>query len=77
MKDFTSDHAPGFLKIVQEAQPRVKELSIEEAKDHLSRNPKAILMDVREDLEWQKGHAKEAIHLGKGILERDLEKTRS
>ena len=69
------DHAPGFLKMVQEAQPRVKELSIEEAKDHLSRNPKAILMDVREDLEWQRGHAREAIHLGKGILERDLEKT--
>jgi rhodanese-related sulfurtransferase len=41
----------------------------------LKQNPAAILMDVREDLEWQKGHAAEAVHLGKGVLERDLEES--
>jgi rhodanese-related sulfurtransferase len=68
------EHSPGFLKVVNEARPYVKELTIEEAREHLARNPNAVLMDVREDLEWQKGHAKEAVHLGKGVFERDLEK---
>lgn len=69
------DHSPGFLKIVNEARPRVKEITVEQAREHLAKNPRAILLDVREDLEWQKGRAVEAVHLGKGILERDLEKT--
>ncbi len=68
------DHAPGFLKIVNEVRPKVKELSIEQAKMRLRENPKAVLVDVREDSEWQNGHAAEAVHLGKGILERDIEK---
>lgn len=68
-------HAPGFLKLVNEARPRVKEITIDEAHARLAENPKAILMDVREDEEWKKAHAAEAIHLGKGILERDLEET--
>lgn len=68
------DHSPGFLKVVQEAQPRVREITIEEAKARLAANPKAVLLDVREDSEWAKGHAVEADHLGKGVLERDLEK---
>lgn len=68
-------HAPGFLKLVNEARPHVKEISIEEARARLAQNPKAIFVDVREDDEWKKGHAVEAIHLGKGILERDLEET--
>src|SRR5260370_40758038 len=67
------DHAPGFLKMVNEARPRVKEITIDQARERLAKNPKAVLVDVREDLEWQKGHATQAIHLGKGILERDLE----
>jgi len=69
------DHAPGFLKMVNEARPRVKEITIDQARERLAKNPKAVFMDVREDLEWQKGHAAQAIHLGKGILERDLETT--
>ncbi len=69
------DHSPGFLKAVNEAKPRVAEIGIDEARRRLAENPRAILMDVREDHEWNKGHAREAIHLGKGILERDLEKT--
>jgi rhodanese-related sulfurtransferase len=67
------DHSPGFLKIVNEARPRVKEMTVEQARQRLAQNPNAVLMDVREDLEWAKGHAAEAVHLGKGILERDLE----
>jgi rhodanese-related sulfurtransferase len=66
-------HSPGFLKLVNEARLLVNELSIDEARARLERNPKAILLDVREDNEWQKGHAAQAQHLGKGILERDLE----
>lgn len=68
-------HSPGFLKLVNEARARVKEVSVDEARERLARNPKAILLDVREDSEWQAGHATRAVHLCKGILERDLEKT--
>ena len=66
-------HSPGFLKVVNDARPRVRELTVEEARARLARNPAAILMDVREDEEWKAGHAAQAIHLGRGILERDLE----
>ena len=68
------DHSPGFLKVVNEARSRVKEVTIDEARKRLAANPKAILLDVREDSEWQQGHADKAVHLGKGILERDIEK---
>ena len=67
------DHSPGFLKLVNEAKRHIKEVTIEQTRERLSRNPRAVLMDVREDTEWQKEHATEAMHLGKGILERDLE----
>ena len=67
------DHRPGFLKLVNEARPYVREITIDEARQRLTANPKAILVDVREDLEWQKAHAAEAVHLGKGVLERDIE----
>ena len=69
------DHSPGFLKLVAEAKKHVSEISVAEARAKLAANPKAVLLDVREDQEWQAGHAAEAVHLGKGILERDLEKT--
>jgi rhodanese-related sulfurtransferase len=69
------DHSPGFLKLVNEAKPYVKEITIEQARERLARNSQAVLMDVREDSEWEKDHAAEAVHLGKGILERDLEQT--
>ena len=68
------DHPPGFLAIVNEAKKRISELSVAEARACLTANPKAVLVDVREDHEWQAGHAAEAVHLGKGILERDIEK---
>ena len=68
------DHSRGFLKLTDDAKSRVREISVEQACERLRQNPKAVLMDVREDHEWQAGHAAEAVHLGRGILERDLEK---
>ena len=67
------DHSPGFLALVNEARPKVREVSIEEAQAILKDNAKAVLVDVREDSEWQKEHATNAVHLGKGVLERDIE----
>lgn len=67
------DHSAGFLKLVNDAKSRVREVTLEQARARLRQNPGAILLDVREDHEWQKAHAAEAVHLGKGILERDLE----
>jgi|SRR3569833_2077871 len=67
------DHSPGFLKLVNEARPYVKELTVDQTRERLAQNPKAVLMDVREDSEWNKQHAEQAVHLGKGLLERDLE----
>ena len=68
------DHSPGFLKFVNEVRPRIKEITIDEARARFAQNPKANLIDVREDAEWTAGHAAEAKHLGKGVLERDIEK---
>ena len=68
------DHSPGFLRLVADARKRVNEISVAEARAKLAANPNVVLLDVREDSEWQAGHAVEAAHLGKGILERDLEK---
>jgi rhodanese-related sulfurtransferase len=67
------DHSPGFLKLVNESRPYVNEITVEQAHERLAQNPQAVLMDVREDLEWEKQHAAQAVHLGKGVLERDLE----
>ena len=68
------DHSSGFLNLVNEAKSRINEISVAETRARLAANPQAVLMDVREDHEWQAEHAAEAVHLGKGILERDLEK---
>jgi rhodanese-related sulfurtransferase len=68
------DHSPGFLKIVADAKTRVREITLEQTAAWLKQNPNVVLMDVREDSEWNSGHAVGAVHLGKGVLERDLEK---
>ena len=68
------DHSPGFLKIVNEARTRIKEISLDDARVRLTQNPQVVLLDIREDAEWAAGHAVGARHLGKGILERDIEK---
>lgn len=66
-------HSPGFLKLVNEARRRVKECSIAEAKAMLERRVVDYFFDVREDHEFAADHAKGARHLGKGIIERDIE----
>ena len=66
-------HSPGFLAVVDEARTRVNEIDLDQTRHRLANNPEAILMDVREDKEWVTSHAAGAVHLGKGILERDIE----
>ena len=66
-------HTEGFLKLVNDAKGRVKEVTVAETQERLGANPNALLIDVREDNEWQAEHAQGAEHLGKGIIERDIE----
>ncbi|HEX9628722.1 MAG TPA: rhodanese-like domain-containing protein [Pyrinomonadaceae bacterium] len=68
-------HSQGFLKVVNDAKSRIRELTVDETKQRLKANRDAKLIDVREDNEWQAGHAAAAEHLGKGIIERDIEAT--
>jgi rhodanese-related sulfurtransferase len=65
-------HSPGFLKLVEEARSRVHEVNVDEAQRKLESGT-ATLIDVREDSEWEAGHARGAQHLGKGVIERDIE----
>jgi rhodanese-related sulfurtransferase len=65
-------HSPGFLKLVDAAKSRVREIDVEEARRRLE-SGKAKLIDVREDSEWAAGHARGAKHMGKGVIERDIE----
>jgi len=68
-------HSEGFLKIVNDSKSRIKEVTVAGTRDRLTENPEAKLIDVREDNEWDAAHAAGAIHLGKGIIERDIEAT--
>ena len=67
-------HAPGFLKMVNDAKSRVRECNVAAVAAMRSRSEKFVLVDVREDSEWAAGHLPGAIHLGKGVIERDVEK---
>ena len=66
-------HNPGFVKLVNEAKSRVKETDMAGYKKMVADGEKPVLIDVREDSEWTAGHAAGAIHLGKGVIERDVE----
>jgi rhodanese-related sulfurtransferase len=66
-------HSPRFLKIVQDAKQRVRETTIEDVKARMDGGEKLLLVDVREESEFAKDHLPGAIHLGKGIIERDIE----
>ena len=66
-------HNPAFLAIVNEAKSRVKEMDIEGYRKLRDAHEPHVLIDVREDSEWSAGHAAGAVHLGKGIIERDIE----
>ncbi len=67
------DHSPGFLKIVADAKSRVKETDVPTVLARMKKGDKLLLVDVREDNEWAKGRIQGAIHLGKGVIERDVE----
>ncbi|HEY1463959.1 MAG TPA: rhodanese-like domain-containing protein [Terriglobales bacterium] len=66
-------HSAGFLKVVNDAKSRVRETNVDEVKSKLDRGEKFTLVDVREESEFAKDHLPGAIHLGKGVIERDIE----
>lgn len=66
-------HSPGFLRLVADAKKRVKEMKVNEVKERM-RGGSIVLIDVREDHEWEAGHVQGAVHLGKGVIERDIER---
>jgi len=66
-------HAAQFLKLVNEAKKKIKETNVADVKRRTDAGEKLLLVDVREDNEWAKGHLPGAVHLGRGIIERDIE----
>ena len=66
-------HSPKFLSLVQDAKKRVKETGVRDVKRRMDGGEKFVLVDVREDTEWALGHLPNAIHIGKGVIERDIE----
>lgn len=68
------DHPAGFLKLVKEAKTRIKEEDFRDIKKKLDAGEPMIIIDTREDNEWARGHIPNAVHLGKGVIERDIEK---
>jgi rhodanese-related sulfurtransferase len=66
-------HNPGFLALVNDAKSRIREVDVEQYKRMVSAGEAHLLIDVREDSEWAAGHAAGSLHLGKGIIERDIE----
>jgi rhodanese-related sulfurtransferase len=69
------NHSEAFVKLVQDAKKRVKEEDFRETKKRLDAGEKIVLIDTREESEWSRGHIPGAVHLSKGIIERDIEKT--
>jgi rhodanese-related sulfurtransferase len=69
----THHHSPRFLQIVDDAKKRIREVKIDEVKTMLDRGQKFLLLDVREESEYVKDHLPGSIHVGKGIIERDIE----
>lgn len=67
-------HSPRFLQLVNDAKKRVMECTVKDVKDRMDRGEQFSLVDVREESEWGNGHLPQAIYLGKGIIERDVEK---
>jgi rhodanese-related sulfurtransferase len=68
------EHSPRFLALVQDAQKRIRQTDVATVKARLERGEKLLLIDVREQTEWTHGHLPQALHLSKGIIERDIEK---
>jgi rhodanese-related sulfurtransferase len=68
------DHSEGFIRLVKEAKTRIKEEDFRNIKKKLDAGERMIIIDTREDNEWARGHIPNAVHLGKGVIERDIEK---
>jgi rhodanese-related sulfurtransferase len=68
-------HSEGFLKVVNDAKTRIREVSVDQTRERMKASSDVRLIDVREDNEWEAAHAAGAEHLGKGIIERDIETT--
>ena len=68
-------HSPQFLTLVNDAKTRVKETNVADVKRRMASGEKFLLVDVREDNEWAKGHLPGAEHMGRGVIERDIEKS--
>ena len=66
-------HSPGFLKIVDDAKSRIRETDVAEVQEMLSRGDRFVLVDVREESEFARSHLPGAVHLSKGLIERDIE----
>jgi len=67
-------HSPGFLALVEDAKSRVTETDVETILNRMGAGDRFRLIDVREDSEWERGHLPGAVHIGKGVIERDIEK---
>jgi rhodanese-related sulfurtransferase len=66
-------HAPGFLKLVNDAKKQIRETNVQDVMKQLDAGEKIILVDVREESEWARGHLPGAVYMGKGVIERDIE----
>ena len=69
----TMQHSPQFLRLVNDAKTRVKETNVADVKRRMQSGERFLLVDVREDGEWAKGHLPGAVHMGRGVIERDIE----
>lgn len=68
------DHSPAFLALVDAARARIREIDAGDLPQRMADCPDLVLIDTREDHEWQAGHVLGAVHMGKGVIERDIEK---
>lgn len=64
------EHSKEFVDLVENIRPNVREISVDEARERVKNG--AVLVDVREDNEWDEAHAANAVHLGRGVIERDI-----
>jgi rhodanese-related sulfurtransferase len=67
------NHSPNFLRVVNDARAKIKETNVQEVKKRLDAGEQFTLVDTREDSEWERGHITGAIHIGRGVIERDIE----
>ncbi len=68
-------HSPGYLALVDDAKSRIRQMTIDEYRERRKNGEPLVLVDVREDREWDLGHLPDTVHLGKGIVERDIERS--